>query len=208
MPRAEIQDQGENARLTFDSARVVVIGRFNPYILSPQWLLQHEVWEKEQVHLALGAVGEGIQFKSLDGETTWEADGRRLAVSSKSDAGQLVQRVLRLLPHTPIQACSINFAYSADHWGSGLVPKLGPLARTDIAFPVVPGITKWTAVFHLERIRIDMSIACGEQGITLSFQFHRSIGSADEAIELTERFEEFKRLSIEMIKNILGEDVK
>lgn len=195
--------------LVLDSVTVVVRGNFNPYILSPDWLLDQKIWDKDEVHLALGAVSDGVRFESIDGTIKWEADSKRLAVSSLDNAGDLVASVLNQLPHTPVLACGCTIAYSSATWSSPLVPQLGNQKLPDLPREFNPELVKWTGVFHIEDdIRIDMSVACGSEGITVVFGFHKSVSNARQAAETAVRLNEFKATSRSMIKRILSEDVQ
>ncbi len=56
--------------VVLESANVVVIGHFNPFLISPEWLSKVKIWEPSEVQLALGALkqdsvrfqGDGVEW--------------------------------------------------------------------------------------------------------------------------------------------------
>ncbi|MEZ6081214.1 MAG: hypothetical protein R3C09_28520 [Pirellulaceae bacterium] len=189
--------------LQFDSSSVVVRGKFNPYIFSPEWLSEQKIWKHKQVQLALGVVGDGVNFRSADGEVSWRVDPFGLTVEA-IEADELVLRVLERLPHTPVSAVGFNFVFSQEKW-EGVVPKLGGLALDDLPAKFNPELSIWTGVFHVESTRIQMAIATGEEGITVNFNFHEHTPSTSQAKAAVKRFGENRIQCTMMIHEILQE---
>lgn len=194
--------------LQLESSNVFIRGNFNPYIFSPEWLTSQGVWEEQEVHLALGAtLGDGIQFRSVNSDIEWSVSSSSLIIATLGDAGTLAASVMEKLPHTPVQAVGCNFVFALASWDSDLVPKLGASSLLDLPSKYHAELVKWTGVFHLDEQRVDMAVACGNEGITVSFNHHRSVGTAEEAGAAAKRFLDNKALSVEMIGEILRETV-
>lgn len=183
-------------------------GNFNPYIFSPQWLIEHKIWDDEEVHLVLGAMGEGVRFRGTKSNIEWVVDAQTMVISGPADCGSIACQILVLLPHTPVRAVGCNFAYSSTEWNSPYIPKLGSKALADLPSEWNPELTKWSAVFHVEETRIDMSVECGDQGITTSFNFHTSVDSAKNAELVAKKFQEFRSTAEKLIVIILESKVE
>src|SRR3954465_5160936 len=114
-----------------EQAQTVAIGAFNPYVITPAWLVKYSICTRdEEVNVRMVPLGEGAAFEF--GPIQWQIDGQRLSVSSADrnvDCGNLVSRVLDLLPHTPVQAMGHNFQFTAtkEEWGGRSEPRLGGL---------------------------------------------------------------------------------
>lgn len=194
--------------LKLESANTVIRGNFNPFIFSPEWLKAQGIWDTGEVHLALGAVVDGIRFRSPDSRVEWQVDNKSMAITSVSDSALLAGRVLRALPHTPVSAIGVNFTYASEKWDSPTVPLLGEKSLTDLPQKWNPEIMSWSGVFHLEDIRIAMTVACGSEGISVTFNHHKSVVSATEAAAIADRFAMFRGESEKMISEILGGNVE
>lgn len=188
----------------------MVRGNFNPYIFSPEWLLEHQIWEDEEVHFVLGAMGEGVRFRGTKSEVDWSVSPLVMMIASSIDldCGKYAKDILRLLPHTPVLAVGCNFSYSSAVWDSKYVPMLGPKGISDLPCEWNPELTKWSAVFHLDETRIDMSVECGDQGVTTSFNFHTAVKDSKKAIEVAECFAKFRSDSEQLINTILESQVQ
>ncbi len=183
-------------------------GNFNPYIFSPQWLIEHSIWEDEEVQLVLGTMGEGVRFRGVKSSIEWIIDAQTMVIAGPADCGDIACKILVLLPHTPVRAVGCNFAYSSPEWDSPFIPMLGPKARSDLPSEWNPELTKWSAVFHVAKTRIDMSVECGEQGVTTSFNFHTSVDNAKNAEIVARNFSEYRSNAEKLIAIILESSVE
>lgn len=192
------------------SSNILVRGNFNPYIFSPEWLIANRVWDDEEVHLVLGAMGEGVRFRGVKSAVEWSVDYQTMIIAGSLaiDCGLYACKILSLLPHTPVRAVGCNFAYSSSNWDSPFIPKLGPKALSDLPKNWNPELTKWSAVFHVEETRIDMSVECGDQGVTTSFNFHTAVDSATNAEKTASHFAKFRSDSEQLISIVLEGEVQ
>jgi hypothetical protein len=121
----------EPVKLEFDLQETVAIGSFNPAIITPDWL--------SELGLCTVTKEDALRYANLTSEDAfvaggfeWEVDSGRLAVIAAApdrDCGAMVAKVLKELPHTPIQAIGHNFqcACRRSEW-SGVQPVLGQLS--------------------------------------------------------------------------------
>ena len=196
--------------LSLVSSNILVRGNFNPYIFSPQWLFANCILADEEVHLVLGAMGEGVRFRGVKSELEWIVDYQTMMIAGPkpTDCGAYACKILSLLPHTPISAVGCNFAYSSPEWDSPFVPMLGKKALSNLPSDWNPELTKWSAVFHVDETRIDMSVECGDQGMTTSFNFHTAVESANNAEAVAANFAKFRSDSERLISIVLESTIQ
>lgn len=162
--------------LTLDLAQTVAIGAFNPYLISPDWLVKYGICPEGNVELRLAALGGAASFRF--GTVSWDVNNQRLIVSSSKasdDCGQIVSQVLRLLPHTPVRAVGHNFHFSASRhdWGDRPVPVLGGKRLEDFDQAEQ---ARWVGVFHHPpEVRIEVALACVREAVAVLFNHHRNL---------------------------------
>ena len=190
--------------LSLVMANTTIRGHFNPYIVSPEWLAENNIWKSEEIQLAFGSVIDGIRFRS--GESDWQVNSNSLQISSLGNCGQLAAEVLKALPHTPVLAVGINFEYSSLEELSKVSPNLG--AGFEPPDSLSFEIKKWTGVVHKESNRIEMTVVVGSQGANVSFNHHLAATRVDDILAFTESYQEKKLISDQMILDVLKEKVK
>ena len=187
--------------LKHQSTSVVVAGRFNPFIFSPDWLEREEIIIGKP-KLMFGGVQGGVGF-SCDG-IEWQVDDRNLIVSGKNEIGDLVIKVLGLLKHTPIKAIGINFSFESPTWDSPVVPKLGEQKLSDLQEAKV---VTWSSIFHEAETRILMEVAYGSEGLTVNFNYHTPATDSGSIITSVEKLQTRFENSKNLINSILKGDV-
>ncbi len=159
-----------------EQAQTVAIGAFNPYAITPGWLVKYGICTRdEEVKVRMVSLGEGAAFEF--GPVQWQVDGQRLSVSSADrnvDCGQIVSRVLALLPHTPVQAMGHNFQFTATKadWGERPEPRLGRrgLEELESAEQV-----RWSGIFRKDDARLEVTLAYEPGLVAVLFNFHRNM---------------------------------
>ena len=189
-----------------ESANIVLLGNFNPYLISPEWLSKQGIWTVKDVQLALGAFKQdGVQFRSTG--TDWHVSSDRLVIASTTlDCGELASKVLSELPHTPMAAVGTNFVFQ-DISERTQYPVFDRIRET-IPKELNSQLLRWGAVLHESEVRIEIAFISGDQGTTISFSHHRTTGSTDEARHAAERFNADKSKSISLIDQILSQKGK
>lgn len=192
-------------------SNLILRGHFNPYIFSPEWLISIGLIQQDaEINLNLGALGDGVKFE-CDG-TVWRIEPNVFTVdtsASANDLGQIGQRILNELCHTPITAVGFNFQYKLETNVEWLIPSIGNMPVNSIeGFPPVV-LSKWGVVFHDEKTRVELSVSTGDQGVVAVFNFHTPIvsenliGSAKLASEFCNAFEDAKNRSNELLSKVL-----
>ncbi len=102
---------------TFSKASCVAAGAFNIYIIQPQWLTQVKILGPDEELLVESNFSEpGFRFRSQKSSFQWTVSPTRIAIEStdpSEDCGEIIARILALLPHTPLKAIGNNAFYRA-----------------------------------------------------------------------------------------------
>lgn len=191
-----------------DQCSCVVLGMWNPGIITPKWLKQEKILPKIPKEGTLGfqPLSRAIRFE-LD-EMIWEISDSRLSVTSKTckNCGRVVAEVLKILPHTPLQAIGTNFVYkgSVDAWKSDLVPKMCSLRLTDGKPKGLAQVT-WGGVLDLDKNTLmNLSVTNGAAGVIVAFNLHRNCSTATTASEFAVRWESDLKTVTEILRNEFG----
>lgn len=190
--------------VTLDSANIVFIGHFNPFLISPEWLSIEGIWTPKEVQLVLGGLKEdSVRFQG-DG-VEWLLSYNRMMISSAiTDCGLLATEILKRLPHTPVAATGTNFIFqdpdmSADH----------PIfSKARALFPEVcdsPALFKWSVVMHEDGARVEVTFISGEQGGSFSVNRHRKTESTESALEAVSRFAADREYASNLVQRFLVE---
>lgn len=162
--------------VTLELAQTVAIGAFNPYVITPAWLVKYEICTRdEEVNVRMVPLGEGASF--IFGTVEWQVDSQKLSVSSPTqslDCGNLVSLVLDLLPHTPVRAVGHNFHFTAPkaEWQDRPSPRLGErgMEELDGAEQV-----RWSGAFRRNDARLEVTLAFEVELVAILFNYHRNI---------------------------------
>ncbi len=184
------------------SAQLALDGNFNPYLISPEWLKEQEIWSGENVRLALGAIKDGVQFQ--DEFTEWSVASDHLVITStENDCGKLADHVLVRLPHTPIRSVRADFVF---HSNSNEVSQTifgsmenGPLRGLE------PDLLTAGAIYHRESVRNEVRLVKGDEGVTISIHSFRQTPTVDLAKEAALAFENDKTESNAILKLFNGD---
>jgi hypothetical protein len=190
---------------------VVVLGRWNPAILSPQWLLTQGIVtapEGGEVHVQ-GIMGSGGEIVFGLGGVSWEVSAPKLAIKSGAgdDCGRFAAAVLEKLGHTPVGAIGVNFAYNIPEgeFPDDMLPTFGRFEQ--------PTESEES---NLRQIRVRVSLARGENGachiavehtpglVVLSYNYHENVASADEAKAIAARWAEYRDASVHDLRETFG----
>ena len=188
--------------VTLDSANIVFIGHFNPFLISPEWLSKEGIWAPKELQLVLGGLKEdSVRFQGNGVE--WLLSYNRMMISSATtDCGVLATEILKKLPHTPVAATGSNFVFQDPDMSTG-----HPIfSKARAMFPDVcdsPKLFKWSVVMHEGDVRVEVTFICGEQGASFSVNRHRKTESTELAMEAVSRFAADEEYASNLIQRFL-----
>jgi hypothetical protein len=194
--------------LSLETAQTLALGPFNPHIITPEWLVKNKVCEDAEVEIRFIPLSQGLAFSFK--EVQWQIDSRLLMVASrKANCGELVAKVVGLLPHTPVRAVGNNFHYACgkEDWGKSPLPMLGGNRSGALADLGRVEQTRWACVIRRDDVRIEVTVAEDEPGMAILFNFHRETKNAEEACKAAGYFEGDQRWSQELLRRLVGQEV-
>lgn len=196
--------------LSLETAQTLALGPFNPYIITPEWLVKHKVCEDAEVEIRFIPLslsqGQAFSFRDVQ----WQIDFRLLMVASrKENCGILVNKVIGLLPHTPVRAVGNNFHYacSKESWGNRPLPMIGGSRLGGLGDCEKIEQTRWACVIRRNELRIEVTVAEEESGMAVLFNFHRDTRNAEEAGKAAMQFENENRMSQDLLRSIFNQEV-
>ncbi len=95
----------------------VVAGNLNPGIIQPPWLSQHKIVAEETTTWTLEVQMGAPTPVFMDEHLRWECKHDRLVVTSldgKTNPGEAVAAVFRILIHTPVSAVGNNIVFAIE----------------------------------------------------------------------------------------------
>ncbi len=184
------------------SANTTVVGHFNPYLISPDWLKRQGIWQADTVHMRLAAWKRDTFNFHADG-VEWIVSANQLTITSKDkDCGILADRILAELPHTPVTSASSHFVFSAaevrrDH----LV--FADLYKTLNTIGIESDLARWSTVKNDTEGRIEVMAVCGDEGGTFYVVRNRKADSATKARTCVLKFNDDKEHALTIVSQLL-----
>lgn len=153
------------------------------YILHPQWLAKHGIIEAgTEVGIETNLTQPGFRFRFPDRKATWNVTPNRLVIESWDpgfDCGELVARILNILPETPMFALGNNVHYDADlsEWEH----LAGAVRDFPLALPPASGQTVAQRSFHVaitraEHETVNIQVSLKEKEVELACNVHNAVG--------------------------------
>lgn len=184
-------------------ASCVAVGRFNPAILTPAWMVKEGILPDDEAEIGQMMGGGTLQFR-LAGYM-WQPSLSKLEVHAEGanlDPGEFVSQVLNRLPHTPLRGVGNNFALAL---GGTPGKQLYPLIQCPLVKLLATeehenlALSATLALSHEKEAIIRVTLdADQEEVVGLSFNFHRDCTSASAGAEAARKWtadrEEARRL--------------
>jgi hypothetical protein len=193
----------------------VVLGRFNPHIISPPWLVEENVIaEGETVEAEFAVVGRTVAFRFKTGDLTWRVDYERLNISTEkiSDTAAIAAKVVKKLPHTPLTAIGNNFRYRCNlsQW-KGRLPTLDDVGLDQLKeYGDVQSVGWKASVSWPDGVTVNTEVNLEPTEslspmLTVNVNYHRQANSAVDLIAAAQRFEEDRKASATFLESLLRE---
>jgi hypothetical protein len=192
---------------------VVVLGQFNPAIVTPHWVVRNGLHGEAAgaTELGLGASGQTLKHKL--GAFAWVVTNQRFDMDSSgstvADACSLVSGVLNLLSHTPVRAVGVNMTFEASA-DEATLDQLAPMWAHSLAAEFGTGESQMLAQtqFLLEPEQTNAQVQLVYSGAAMAIQMnlHRDVASLDEAMAYLsdgQRLEEIGRALAERVMELV-----
>lgn len=191
----------------------VILGRFNPFIITPEWVKKEGIDDADKVEVLFAVAGREVAFQFKTKQFRWQVDYGRLVVEAhdlSADSGAKAAAVIEKLPHTPVSAVGNNFHYRAlsRDWSAGL-----PMLGRDVDFKKLGSHGKVTQVTWSCRIQKDSGLTVGitieqtEEEVVANMNFHRTVADKDQTVAAGKKFMEDREESKKLLADICGEKV-
>ena len=180
--------------LVNDKTSLVVVGVWNPAILTPDWVARNVLGfakgQEVPVELDMPLRPGQAPVYSLAGITYTPSRDRLVfrlkdtAAESLRRAQEAVARTLALLPHTPVRAFGQNFGFLdetplPEHTQVFSAANDLP-GRLDLVVEVVGSLIRHTVDLEGRTLHLTRNHEGGQ--LTVEFNFHYEVGSAEEAV--------------------------
>jgi hypothetical protein len=203
---------------------IVLLGAFNPLILDPYWLVQHEIIDEFDLEYARDTkkwlVTRDITIVEFR-RFSLQADPNRVQVAMTQETetplliADVVVNVFRLLSHTPVHALGLNHACHEELNEGRSEEILNRLAPRDVVEDLVPGIGVASLSWRAERtddyaghFLFTVQPSVQVRGLFLSLNDHYDLGeggTGETASNLVaDEYQESSRRSDEMIAKVIG----
>jgi hypothetical protein len=191
----------------------VLIGRWNPAIVVPPWLVSQNIVEGKADSSVQGRIGgQGELLFSLGG-MRWEVSESRLVIKSEDGAntGLVAKAVLDRLRHTPVQAIGTNFAFrlTPDHYPAEMIPCLGSIRVPDEGTDspirkVQTQVSKATG----DNSACHITVNHAQDMIIVAYNYHINVSSAEEAANLAEQWQVDRDSTVVDLRKTFGLEFK
>ncbi len=195
--------------LQFKKASCVAVGAFNIYIVQPQWLATKELIPRGMEVIIESKMDEpGFRFYSAELKHRWIVTPTRIAIETDDAAencGELVAKLLRCLPETPLVAVGNNVHYQAAGADADSLPELPPYPLSE----PLPGDELRQRTFHVavdrDRCVHNLQLSVGPPGIELLINAHCPVGDGgtDFAQAHAARFNEHHQIGVLLARHHL-----
>lgn len=198
--------------ITLQSLEVVVAGRFNPHIITPDWLKKEAICHADaqvEMNFHIGPPGMSFHFE-IDG-FKWQVSDRHLRILTPSPERNPARRaadVLRVLCHTPIAGVGHNCVFRGDisDWQGG-IPALGNMNWNELESHGTPQTVNWSCAIEIGGAVFNMTIEQTLQSVQINTNLHRDASNIDQLETTTANFESDIALSNELVGTITGDKV-
>lgn len=190
----------------------VVLGRFNPHIITPEWLKREGILDTDFGEVLAVMTGKEVAFEFKTGQYRWHVDYGRLVIASEAataDPASLAARVIERLPHTPLTALGNNFHYRspANRWSGGL-PTLGKLGFAMLGAQGRVLQVTWGFKIECQPGKlIGLTTEQTEETVQVHVNFHNEVADKEQAIAAANRFAEDKKAGQLLLSETIGESV-
>ena len=180
-----------------DKLSIVLVGSFNPAILTPQWIARNalgvEAGENIQVQMIAPVVGFGAMPQYSFNGITYTPSFQNvtfllanLDVQGREHVATTIAAILEQLPHTPVVGLGFNFGFTVTTPTETLLNLLSPSGELAESFP--DGATtvgrNWGNTLEWGNSIVSVQSQLDNEVVSVDVNFHHNVTSANEAREL------------------------
>lgn len=198
--------------ITLQSLDVVVAGRFNPHIITPEWLKKVQICQASaEVEMSFEVGSDGPAFAFEVDSLKWQVSNARLRISTASpnrNPARQAAKVLQVLLHTPIAAIGHNCTYRCDRekW-QGRTPALGDTGWDELGIYGAPQGTTWSCSLELAGAVLNLKLEQTQYSVEVSTNLHRNVSEVEQVIEAADGFEDDIAMMTKLVQKIAGDEV-
>jgi hypothetical protein len=193
------------------TANIVIVGAFNPAIISPPWLAQQGIGESKFLTQTvdfefLGQPGGACIFQHDDCEWTVSSDRLILKPSTAASPVGKIRRLLEKLPHTPVGSIGFNYLFEcvASEWVGG-VPTIGERAPNDLTFGG-PSIQRvWISTSRRSESLLTVTLSLNDSLASVSINVHRDARDHDRLGRALDEYEVDMAYARMVVKQLEGQ---
>lgn len=177
-----------------NSFEVVLVGRWNPYILNPQWIAENLFENKSKVQIEFSLnLDTPNRYKIDNVQITPTPDRVTFSSFDNSDEslilmGNVAVKLCNILSHTPLMAIGVNFAYIEAENKNDLFEKFGFDKNDPFSEGGWQVKTQGFSRFLVkENYSLNFKVSLDRQNnFNFTFNYHYNIRNRDKLNELLE----------------------
>lgn len=180
-----------------DKLSIVLVGSFNPAILTPQWIarnaLGYEVGQQFQVQMLAPVIGFGAMPQYTFDGITYIPNFQNITfqLANLDNAGRervasTIATILEQLPHTPIAGIGFNFGFSLPNPNDSVLSLLNASNELAEAFP--NGATtvnrNWGNTLTWEESIVSVQAQLDNEVVLIDVNIHHNVTTANDARQI------------------------
>ncbi|MEX2287996.1 MAG: hypothetical protein WD648_12960 [Planctomycetaceae bacterium] len=200
--------------ICLQSKDIVVAGRFNPYIITPQWLAEQGVCAIDgdfELEFAFAVEARKAIVHFVADGVKWHVTDSRLTLSTTDptrDPSAIAVAVMEKLPHTPVSAVGNNFHFKCDRrdWSGGH-SQLNGKGFEELRAYGEPISISWSSLLQQSGVRVQIKFEESADHIEVHTNHHRDAGNCAQACQAAREFQSDFEKSKQLVLSITGNEV-
>lgn len=202
-----------------DSVSIVLVGKWNKYILDPEWIAKN-LFNEEKIQVEFPILNFDLppRFSHENIRIVLNKDRLEFFALSYSKSvfdriEEMIKTVTNILKHTPTGAFGINFEYNTDSNDQRLLELFEFSDNNGIidSDESLPSITEMaiTRTLELDDRKIKFTLKKTDLNISFRFNFHYVVKNADEInSKISGQFLSCKEMAEKILKNTYNQELE
>ena len=208
--KASNYDEGVRMISDIERTNIVVVGRWNRFILNPEWISK-TLFETENLQVEFSFdlllppryTSDSIRLTTLDDRIMITP----LSYSNDSmlNAEKITLKLISLLPHTPLTAIGFNFGYQYDDFHINRIIEFKD--TLDQSFDASYNKVSFKRSYNINDCVVNIEQTAAENNVNVDFNYHyNSTYFKNDLSKLEGKMIEFKSKSELIMKNTYQEE--